>query len=1685
MQVCFGQITESNGLVLFEAENISTNVPRTITGTNYFWTNNTGVGGYTGTGSVVALPNDGTTVLSSWTNTSPEIRYTINFSNTGTYYVWLRAFAETTENLGVYVGLNSNSSTASEIDLAKPGVWAWVNTASTTSPPVAITVSNTGTNTFHIWMRDAGFRLDRVLLTRNANFSAEPVADFWRKQNIYQIFTDRFFDGEPTNNNYNSNYSPATGNAPHGGDFKGIEQKLDYIKALGATAIWISPVVRNANGDYHGYAGTDFYNVEPRFGSMADLQRLIGEAHKRGILVVNDIVVNHGSTWVDSGQAGWGTTFLSPPSGYSLKYNSGSRTYAFPFDNASLTSNFGNTNLANIFHNNCGIIPDYGVSAQVELGELSSLDDFRTESSYVRQKMGEIYSFWISQAGFDGFRIDTVKHVEMGFWDAWCPVIRSNATAVAKPNFFQFGEVYDGNDAKCGSYTGTKTTSTYKMESVLDYPLYYQINSVFAGTGNTKSLEDRYGNLNTNNYDAGSLMSLVTFIDNHDQPRFLSTNIGGNTSRLELALFFLYTSRGIPCLYYGTEQDFDGGPDPWDREDMFDGQFEGGPSNGDNFNMTAPRFKLVAKLNNLRRLYPALCTGSHDNLWNNPSGPGLFAYSRTIAGSQQAYIVFNTASTSQSISNRPTMYTNGTILVNALNPSDTVTVVAGTDGIPAMTLAPYAYKIYVAQGQYLALNPLVESITPSHDAASVPTSTVITVNFSRGMNTNTVQGAFSTTPSTTGTFSWTNSNSTVTYTPSSSLTGTSLQTVKIAATATDSNGLVMFAPFESRFTTAAASGSSRPSVNGYAATNVTNTTASLTASVTPNGAATTVNFEYGTSSTYGISTTGQSVGSGTSATNVTANLTGLNAGVNYHARVVASNSVGVTYGGDFTFTTTSTLQKPTVTTLPATLVGNYSGNMNADVNPNGNPVSYYFEYGVQANVLTNTASAQPNTNSLTGVWGYASPLSPETTYYYNIVVTSGTDVIRGSVQSFSTLPVKPSVTTLSAVSLQTNAATLQGTVNPNGTATTFWFEYGTNSSLGSLSSPVNAGASNAISSQAIGITGLQAAQVYYYRAVASNSFGATFGSTQSFQTASPAPSVLTGGATILSSTTANLSGVVNPNGLSTGFWVEYGTNPALGQTTKQTSTDDAESYTGFSYNNNGGIGFGPFYGYTTTGGSRGGTYLVNSSTGGRQIDGANSFGVYAGSSTTRGSQSGWRALNNPRSSGVFTLSVRFDVDNAKAFCGFNLKSQTNNSFGNGELVSVGIMPASGNLGGNNGLLVTDRDGQRMITFGTNEIRGALVDLKVTFDGLSGSYVLGGKLRGVHSDYLTLSGMMKQSGVGVNVAAFGFLNGNCSGANNQNLIFDSLQLVDSDSIGSGLSSVPVTTSLTGLASNSLYHYRVAASSSAGTNTGTVQTFSTGPDLTLLASHTNEPWGFGASGRYSLVITNVGAASSSGTVTVKATLPPGLTPTNLTGTGWTATLSNLTCIRANSLANGTSYPAILLDVIVDTNKTTSLTPSFTVSGGGDLNTNNNTVNDPTSLLGSLDNWKNQWFGSAAGTAAAADTNSYAGDGIQNLVKYALGMDPTMPATNGLPAIKLTNNKLALTFNRQKSATDIVYEVQATGDLFGFNTSNGIIWSSTNTTNAYKGGTNLSYPETVEDTVPVSSTNRRFMRLQISRP
>jgi glycosidase len=646
-----------------------------------------------------------------------------------------------------------------------------------------------------------------LLLAFSPARAAAPSNVVWQAQNIYQIFTDRFFDGDAANNNASSSYNAGAGDRVHGGDFKGVEQKLDYIKALGATAIWISPIVKNGSGEYHGYAGQDFYSVDPHWGSLADLQSLINMAHAKGLLVIQDAVVNHGGTLNNRS----GSTTFNYPGGYTLSYADSAKKFAAPFN-----TNAAMPNLTNLFHN-YGAIQDYGNTTQAELGELSGLDDFRTETAYIRTNLAAVYNYWITNAGFDGFRIDTVKHVEMGFWQDWCPRIHSFAATSGKPDFFMFGEVWD-NDAKCGSYTGTQGGGPFKLDSTVDFPLYFTVNSVFAtATGNTKQIEDHYAALT--NFDATARDRLVTFLDNHDLTRFMnSANANGNTNRLAVALAFLYTARGIPCLYQGTEQAFDGGGDPNNREDMFDGAFEQGPSLGDNFNMAHPMFQLAAKLNNFRRLYPALQTGIHSNLFSTAGGPGLFAYSRRL-GTQEVFVVFNTAGSAQSLPTRNTLYPAGTTLVNLLNTNETITTLAGPL-TPGFSVPGTTAKIFIAQAQQIPLDPVVAGFSPAHDATNVSALAPLVVQFSQPMDTNSVQAALTTTPSVSGSFAWSAGNATLTFTPAVSWPGLTAMTVRIADTAQaalTTNRL--WAQFESRFRTSAASDLVAPTLTLLTPTN--------------------------------------------------------------------------------------------------------------------------------------------------------------------------------------------------------------------------------------------------------------------------------------------------------------------------------------------------------------------------------------------------------------------------------------------------------------------------------------------------------------------------------------------------------------------------------------------------------------------------------------------------------------------------------------------------------------------------------------------------------------------------------------------------------------------------------------------------------------------------------------------------
>jgi alpha-amylase len=631
-----------------------------------------------------------------------------------------------------------------------------------------------------------------LLVAAGVDAAPFPSPSDWRDENIYQIFTDRFADGDPSNNNlesgHGSPYAPTDSTGIHGGDFKGIQQKLDYIKSLGASAIWISPIPLNVGGNsaYHGYAAQDFYSLAPHWGTMADLSNMVSAAHARGIKVILDVVVNHSGDLIGSTDPGY-PAYMAPPAGYNMIYWDSGNKHAPPF-----LTNSAVPTLSSLFHTN-------GAIGDAVLGELFGLDDFRTETTYVRTNMVNIYTNWVGRADFDGFRVDTAKHVDYGFWQYWCPQLHQFGSSIGKSNLFMFGEAFDGSESVVGSYTGAEGGGPFKLDSMLDYPLYFTINPVFAiASGNTQQIVNHYNSIAAN-YDSNAWYRLVTFLDNHDTTRFLSSgNANNDTNRLAVALEFLYTSRGIPCLYYGTEEAFNGGGDPNNREDMFAGQFEQTSSLGDNFNMTHPLFRLVAKLNNFRRLYPSLRRGVHNNLWSDPSGPGLFAYSRALSN-EEVFVVLNTASSSQTLTNRPTSYPVGTVLVNLLDTNETVVVNAATN-TPLITVPGTTAKIFVAQTLVEPLDPVVVSQTPAHATSVCSPATPVVLQFSKPMDTNSVQAAFSVTPASPGTFTWSTFRDTLTFTPSAPGWSGETNFVHLATNAMDSvSGNAVYAPFDTYF----------------------------------------------------------------------------------------------------------------------------------------------------------------------------------------------------------------------------------------------------------------------------------------------------------------------------------------------------------------------------------------------------------------------------------------------------------------------------------------------------------------------------------------------------------------------------------------------------------------------------------------------------------------------------------------------------------------------------------------------------------------------------------------------------------------------------------------------------------------------------------------------------------------------
>ncbi len=537
-------------------------------------------------------------------------------------------------------------------------------------------------------------RADRALATPSLR---QPGGD----ENFYFVMADRFANGDTSNDTGEipgdrlaHGYDPTDKGFYHGGDLAGLTQRLDYIEGLGSSAIWLTPSFKNravqgtgpdASAGYHGYWITDFTRIDPHFGTNAELKALIRQAHARGIKVYFDIITNHtadvidyaeqrysyvskdtepyrdadGSVFDDEDYAG-GDTFPTLDPETSFPYTPTFRTEA---DATAKTPAWLN-DVTN-YHNR-GDSTFAGESSTY--GDFVGLDDLFTEKPEVVEGMSDIYKTWVD-FGIDGFRIDTVKHVGLPFWQRFAPAIKAEAKRIGNDDFFSFGEVYDADP---------RFASRYSTEGGLDATLDFGFQSAGVGFASGKPTtglrdlfvgDDYYTDLDSNAY------SLPTFLGNHDMGRvgsFLSGSAQGGEllRRDKLAHALMYLTRGQPVVYYGDEQGFTGaGGDKDARQDMFASRVA--DYNDDdligtdattavrNFDRRHPLYRRIAALAGLRRKYPALATGAQ--LHRYASGKaGIYAFSRVGRTEQREYVVALNNATTAATASFTTLMPRGT-----------------------------------------------------------------------------------------------------------------------------------------------------------------------------------------------------------------------------------------------------------------------------------------------------------------------------------------------------------------------------------------------------------------------------------------------------------------------------------------------------------------------------------------------------------------------------------------------------------------------------------------------------------------------------------------------------------------------------------------------------------------------------------------------------------------------------------------------------------------------------------------------------------------------------------------------------------------------------------------------------------------------------------------------------------------
>ena len=488
--------------------------------------------------------------------------------------------------------------------------------------------------------------LNFVSLSPAGGLFPSPIA--WEDQTFYFLMLDRFSDGRE--NGYKDNegnlvrsgttpaYSPAgaenavktEADAAHwreagtkyvGGTLKGLESKIGYLKRLGVTALWISPIFKQVRfpETYHSYGIQNFLEVEPHFGSREDLREVVRTAHANGIYVVLDIILNHaGNVFSYSGEQDhpW-TGGMYPVEGFNDK--DGNPTIPFVKANPQNLPDYDgalfpvelqqpDTFTRKGYIKNWDYDPEFREGDFFDLKDIDhgygSADDYQVSAAL--RHLCEAYKYWIAYADIDGFRIDTVKHMDMGATRYFVSVIREFAQGIGKENFFLLGEITGGRKRAYETLELTGLSAALGIDDIPD-----KLEYLVKGYRNPNEYFSLFRNSELVNKSSHIWFrnKMVTSFDDHDQVRKGNQKArfcaDADASKVVLNVLALNAlTLGIPCIYYGSEQCFDGrgGSDRYIRESMFGGEFGAFRTRGLHFfNEDNPVYRELAKVLEIRR----------------------------------------------------------------------------------------------------------------------------------------------------------------------------------------------------------------------------------------------------------------------------------------------------------------------------------------------------------------------------------------------------------------------------------------------------------------------------------------------------------------------------------------------------------------------------------------------------------------------------------------------------------------------------------------------------------------------------------------------------------------------------------------------------------------------------------------------------------------------------------------------------------------------------------------------------------------------------------------------------------------------------------------------------------------------------------------------------------------------------